>query len=81
MLAAEGLDPESVGLREIETGEVAEREGFTGSPTIRVDGVEVAGVAGEPIGLTCRIYRLRDGRVSPTPDPEDIREAIREAIS
>ena len=31
---------------------------------------------GEPRGLTCRIYHLRDGRVSPLPDPDDIKEAL-----
>ena len=51
-----------------------------GSPTIRIGGVEVAPEPDEPAGLTCRVYRLRDGRVSPTPDPQDIREAIREAM-
>ena len=78
-LAAEGLDPEGVELREVGTEGDAEREGFVGSPTIRIDGVDVAPAAGEAIGLTCRIYRRRDGRVSPTPDPRDIRQAIREA--
>ena len=33
---------------------------------------------GAAVGLTCRVYRLRDGRVSPTPDPADVREALRE---
>lgn len=78
-LAAEDLDPDRVELREIETGDDAKRERFVGSPTIRVDGVEVAPVDGEPSGLTCRVYRLRDGRVSPTPDPADVRDAIRRA--
>jgi hypothetical protein len=26
--------------------------------------------------LSCRLYRRRDGRISPTPDPLDIREAL-----
>jgi hypothetical protein len=34
---------------------------------------------GEPRGLTCRLYRLGDGRPSPTPDPEDVRAAVRRA--
>lgn len=80
-LAGEGLDPDGVELVEIETEGDAERERFVGSPTIRIGGVEVAPVRDEPAGLSCRVYRLRDGSVSPTPDPEDIREAIREAIS
>jgi len=33
----------------------------------------------EPTGLTCRVYRRRDGRVSPTPDPADVRDALRAA--
>ena len=32
---------------------------------------------GEPLGLACRVYRLRDGRVSPVPDPADVRERLR----
>ena len=35
----------------------------------------------EPAGLTCRVYRLRDGRFSPTPDPADVREALRMATN
>ncbi len=76
-LAAEGFDPEAVEMREMETAMDAERERFVGSPTIRIGGEEVAPAQGEPAGLTCRIYRLRDGRISPTPDPADIRDAIR----
>jgi hypothetical protein len=77
VLVDEGLDPEAVILREVHTDGEAESERFVGSPTIRIDGVEVAPAENEPAGLTCRVYRLRDGRVSPTPDPEDIRDAIR----
>ncbi len=79
-LKEEGLDPDVVELREIRTEQDAEREGFTGSPTIRVGDREVAPAAGQPLGLTCRVYRLRDGRPSPTPDPQDIRETIRRAL-
>jgi hypothetical protein len=79
VLAQEGLDPAAVDVREVATGEDAEREASVGSPTIRIDGREVAPAPAEPTGLTCRVYRLRDGRISPTPDPEDIREAIRGA--
>lgn len=79
VMSEEGLDPESVELREIDTAAEAGRERFTGSPTVRVDGSEVAPATGDPVGLTCRVYRLRDGRPSPTPDPEDIRDAVRSA--
>ena len=55
----------------------AERERFVGSPTIRVDGEDIAPVEGELTGLACRVYRLRDGRPSPVPDTEDVRAALR----
>jgi hypothetical protein len=72
-----GFDPEAVEAREVATDERAVEEGFVGSPTIRVDGRDVqAPGPEEALGLTCRVYRLRDGRVSPTPDPEDVREAL-----
>ena len=76
-----GLDPESVELREIESDEQAERERFPGSPTIRIDGADIVPANGEPASLTCRVYRLRDGRISPTPDPEDVREALERSLT
>lgn len=79
VLEEEGLDPDAVVMREVGTQEDAERERFIGSPTIRIGGVEVAPATGEAVGLSCRVYRLRDGRVSPIPDREDIRDALREA--
>ena len=76
-----GLDPESVQLREVFSEEQAGAEAFVGSPTIRVDGRDIQPPPrDEPTGLTCRIYRRRDGRVSPTPDPLDLREALAAAI-
>jgi hypothetical protein len=72
-----GLDPDSIELREIDTDDLASQEAFVGSPTIRVDGRDIAPPGGdEPIGLNCRVYRRRDGRTSPLPDPEDVREAL-----
>src|SRR5687768_12828105 len=69
-----GLDPEAAVVTEVSTDEQAERLGFPGSPTILVDGVDVQPPEGEPTGLSCRVYRLRDGRVSPLPDRADVRE-------
>jgi hypothetical protein len=77
-----GLDPESIEVTEIETGEDAERETFVGSPTIRVNGEDVQPPGPEePLGLTCRVYRRRDGAVSPLPDPADLRDALDAALS
>jgi hypothetical protein len=77
-----GLDPESVEVIEVDTDEAAERRRFVGSPTIRIDGNDIQPpVEGEPTGLACRVYRRRDGRTSPLPDPEDIREALASALA
>lgn len=81
VLEEEGLDPAAIVLREVPTDDDARREGFVGSPTIRVGGHEVSPEPAEPAALTCRIYHLRDGRISPTPDPEDVRAAIRAAVA
>ena len=80
-MAAQGLDPGAVVMREVATDEDAERERFVGSPTIRIAGVEVAPAEVEATGLTCRVYRRRDGRISPTPDPEEVRQALVEATA
>jgi len=68
-------DPVSV--REVTTLEEAQELAFPGSPTIRIDGrdIDPAGAA-EPPGLTCRIYYLPDGRVSPVPSREQLEEAL-----
>ncbi len=79
MLSDAGLDPEAIEVRQVETDEQAREEDFIGSPTIRVDGREVERSSGESPGLTCRLYRRRDGRSSPTPDPDDLRAAVRAA--
>jgi hypothetical protein len=74
-----GLDPNAIVPVEIRDDADAERERFTGSPTIRVDGADVVPSAGEPVQLACRVYRRRDGRSSPVPDPDDLRDALRRA--
>ncbi len=74
-----GLDPHSVIVRQVCTDDEAAAERFVGSPTIRIDGLDVQPPGEEPTGLTCRVYRRRDGRISPTPDPADLRDALRVA--
>jgi hypothetical protein len=65
-------------VREIADEEQAVAEGFPGSPTIRVDGADLFPID-DPPGLTCRVYRLADGRFSPTPDPGALRAALARA--
>ena len=70
-----------VALVEVASEDQAREYGFIGSPTLRIDGVDPVPPPGdEPPGLTCRVYRLRDGRYSPTPDPVDLRDALRRLL-
>jgi hypothetical protein len=63
---------------EVLTDEEAERLQFPGSPTIRVDGVDVdpKGAAQMGTALACRVYVLEDRRFSPVPSKEMIRRAL-----
>jgi hypothetical protein len=63
-------------VRAVASEEQAAAEGFPGSPTIRVDGEDLFPID-DPPGLNCRVYRLADGRYSPTPDPDELRERLR----
>lgn len=69
-----------VAVEEIEvlTDEDAVRLEFPGSPTIKVNGVDVdpEGAAHMGVALTCRLYRLEDGRPSPLPSKEMLRRAL-----
>ena len=78
-MRAAGLDPEALRVREVHDEAEAVSLGFAGSPTILIDGRDVVDPSGQPRGLTCRVYRLRDGRVSPLPDRAAVREALTEA--
>jgi hypothetical protein len=76
VLAARGVD-EPVEVREVTTDDEAARLSFPGSPTIRIDGRDVDPVgATSPPALTCRIYHLPDGRVSPVPSRKQLEEAL-----
>jgi hypothetical protein len=74
---------------EIETDEQARQLGFKGSPTILIDKVDLTQLldaapeatdSEAQSALTCRLYRRRDGRISPTPDAADVREALTRAV-
>jgi hypothetical protein len=80
-MAELGLDADAIVVREVDTDERAERESFVGSPTIRIDGADIQDPGEEPAGLTCRVYHRRDGRVSPVPDPADLRDALNTAMT
>lgn len=77
ILAELGRDDEIV-MTAVGSDEEAERLRFPGSPTIRVGGrdVDPEGASARP-ALTCRIYHLPDGRVSPIPSREQLEAALR----
>ena len=67
-LAAEaGAD---VHVRAVETVEAAEAQRFLGSPTLRVDGVDVdpGAAARDDFGMKCRIYRSDEGQSAVPPE-------------
>lgn len=76
VLAERGVE-DGYSMREVKTQAEAEELRFPGSPTIRIDGrdVDAAGASTRP-ALTCRIYHLPEGRVSPIPSREQIEEAL-----
>jgi hypothetical protein len=77
-----GLEDVEIRMTELTSEERARESGFPGSPTILVDGRDVVTPSpDEPIGLTCRLYRRRDGMVSPTPDPAEVRAALEQAMA
>jgi hypothetical protein len=75
VLRQEGLTAE-VSLINVEDEGAAQANHFFGSPTIRIDGLDIEPAARgvEPIGFACRRYR--DG----LPSEEMIRAALREAV-
>jgi hypothetical protein len=81
-LADVGRGDLEVAVRRIEDDAQAQAEGFVGSPTIRVDGTDAFPPGDdEPPALACRVYRLADGRFSPTPDPGELRAALERLLA
>ncbi len=66
-----------VDIIKVETDEQAQAMQFVGSPTILVNGQDIVPpVQGAIVGLSCRVYRLEDGRFSPLPSVGMIRQAF-----
>ncbi|HET8536996.1 MAG TPA: hypothetical protein VFL73_07425 [Solirubrobacteraceae bacterium] len=65
----------------IETLEQAEQSRFLGSPSVRVDGVDVepGAEARGDFGLKCRLYPSSDGRMGGVPPREWVARALSEA--
>jgi hypothetical protein len=77
VLAERGVSTH-VDVHEVRTQAEAEALRFPGSPTIRFDDRDVDPEgADERPSLTCRVYQLPDGRISPIPSREQLEEALR----
>jgi hypothetical protein len=76
VMAEEGISRE-VEVFKVETEDQARELRFVGSPTIRVDGQDIDPPIDSRYILTCRAYRLEDGRISPLPSKDMIRRALR----
>jgi len=68
-----------VEIVEIKTEAEAEHHQFYGSPTIHMNGSDIAPLTEYSVqpSLTCRAYRRADGRISPLPPRELIVAALR----
>lgn len=71
-----GIPESELSVTEVLTDEDAQRLQFIGSPTIRIDGEDVADTGDATYGLDCRLYYTRAGRPSPLPDRDDLKEAL-----
>ncbi len=69
-----------ISVRKVETEQQAQEWKFVGSPTIRIEGRDIDPPASDAYyGLTCRAFRLENGRISPLPSEQMIREALKMA--
>ena len=65
-------------IKEISTQQEAENFSFPGSPTILINDQDIDLVPQNPyFALTCRAYKLPDGKISPLPPLELIQNALR----
>jgi hypothetical protein len=64
----------------IDTPAEAERHGFTGSPTILIDGDDPFAEPGQPAALGCRIYRNITGPAG-IPDLRQLRQTLKRAAA
>lgn len=71
-LRALGAEPD---LQRVETAGDVRRLGFTGSPTILVDGRDPFASGDEPVGMSCRMYRTPEG-LAGAPSVAQLRDAL-----
>ena len=65
----------TVEQRQVETTTQAQEFGFTGSPTIRVDGRDPFATGHQHAGMACRVYSTPEGLLG-SPTVEQLMEAL-----
>lgn len=64
----------------ITTAQQAGERGFTGSPTILLNGTDPFAKPGQPVGLTCRLYATPGG-LHGVPALTDLRRALKQVAA
>ncbi len=78
VMAEEGVQA-TLRIHKMETEAQARAWHFVGSPTILINGRDIDPPPPDATpALTCRVYRWKDGRISPLPSPDMIRRALRQ---
>ena len=77
VLRARGLEATPIDRILVETKAQAERLDFHGSPTVRINGWDVASLPSEAApSLACRLYRDAAGRLTPHPPVDALVAAL-----
>lgn len=80
VMRQEGIEV-GIEIIKVKTEEQAQELKFIGSPTILINGHDIIPVPHEArYYLSCRVYELEDGRISPLPSHEMIRSALLSAL-
>ncbi len=75
-IAAAGVAGVRVTRRVIHDEQEAAALGMRGSPTLLIDGADPFAVPGEPVSLSCRLYRQADGTAAGAPPAEALCRAL-----
>ena len=76
-LADVGLADEEVSVKVVGSQQMAADLGFTGSPTVLVNGCDHFSEPGRDTGLACRVYQRPDGELSGLPDESELRRVLK----
>ena len=71
----------SVAHQVISDEDEAALRGMRGSPTLLIDGSDPFAGPGDSPGMSCRLYRDEDGRLSGAPSARQLRQAIGQALA